>query len=358
MLIRWLWTERSWSAFLARAAMLPLAMLYRSIMTARASAYALGILPTHRSPLPTVAVGNLTVGGSGKTPVAGWIAKQYARRGIRPAILLRGYGGDEGLVHRRTVPEAVVIEHPNRSRSACEAARLGAQVAVLDDAFQRLSVSRDLNLALVSAESAFSVRWSFPAGPWRESQAALRRADIVIVTRKSVSRAAVSALVPELRRFAPGAPIVTAKLAIGRFEGLRSGTMVHPASLRDAHIVASAGVADPDTFAAQLRRYARSVTLLRWRNHQRYRKSHVRRLLLAGQSGDYVVVTEKDAVKLRSVWPRTAPEPLVAQLEVLIETNASVLHAALAAIPSGTTLTPCQEAPGDEPQRARRGVTP
>jgi tetraacyldisaccharide 4'-kinase len=111
--IRWLWTSRRIDARLARLALLPASMLWRVTMGLRRQAYARGWFETHDLPLPSVGVGNLTVGGSGKTPIAIWIARYYASHGFRPGILLRGHGGDETLVHSRSVPEAVVVPDPD-----------------------------------------------------------------------------------------------------------------------------------------------------------------------------------------------------------------------------------------------------
>src|SRR5437879_13884893 len=102
-----------------------------------------------RLPLPTIAVGNLSVGGTGKTPLAAWIAGYCAARGRTPGIRLRGYGGDEPLVHRRLVPQAVVVANPDRVAGAAAAQAQGARVLVLDDAYQLLGVGRDLNIAVV-----------------------------------------------------------------------------------------------------------------------------------------------------------------------------------------------------------------
>src|SRR4029077_17671057 len=134
--------------------------------------------------LPTVAVGNLTVGGAGKTPIAAWIADWLLRHRARPAILLRGYGGDEPLVHARLVPQAIIQANPDRGRGAALARGAGADVLVLDDAYQALGVSRDLNLALVAVEQLRYAPWPLPAGPWREGWSALNRANGIIVTRK------------------------------------------------------------------------------------------------------------------------------------------------------------------------------
>ena len=184
---RWLWAQRSPGARLLRLILIPPAYLYQFLSAARAKAYAMRLLPSEIPTVPTIAVGNLTVGGSGKTPIATWIAQYYASRGVRPGIVLRGYGHDEGDVHRLRTPDAVVVENPDRLAAAREAVARGAKVLVLDDAYQRLDVGRDLNIAVVSAESSRAVRWTLPAGPWREGWNALRRADLVIITRKCLN---------------------------------------------------------------------------------------------------------------------------------------------------------------------------
>ena len=175
--MRWLWTSRRPDARLARLALLPVSGLWRGAMATRVLAYRRGWLTVRDLPLPSVAVGNLTVGGSGKTPVAIWIARHYVAAGLRPGILQRGYGGDETLVHQHDVPQAVVVADPDRAAGAERALARGAEVLVLDDAYQRLDVHRDLNILVMSAETTRAVRWPLPAGPWREGWNALDRAD-------------------------------------------------------------------------------------------------------------------------------------------------------------------------------------
>ena len=205
-LIRWLWTSRRIDARLARTALLPVSALWRTWMETRAMAYRRGWLPVTDLPLPSVAVGNLTVGGSGKTPIAMWIARYYAERGLVPGILLRGYrGGDEARVHSRALPSAHVVADPDRVAGAERALARGATVLVLDDAYQRLDVRRDLNVLVVSAETTRAVRWPLPAGPWRERLDAVDRADLVVVTRKRASREVAEALAAELRAKVTGA---------------------------------------------------------------------------------------------------------------------------------------------------------
>src|SRR2546428_1211543 len=306
-------------------------------MRLRAAAYQAGLLSTERLPLPAVAVGNLSVGGTGKAPLAAWIARFYAARGHRAGILLRGYGGDEPLVHRRLVPEAVVVADPDRGAGARRAAAEGAQVLVLDDAFQLLRVARDLNVLVVSAESAESADvapWVLPVGPWREGWGALRRADCVVVTRKGVGSDVAEALAVRLAARRPGIAVSVAHLACDRLEGLQSGTSRPAEILRSRRVVAAAGIAGPPSLAAQLRAFGASVQLVAYQDHHPYPPGDIERLAQAAQRGgaDYVVITEKDAVKLRGRWPEGAPEPLVATLDVRWERSGGLLEEALEAV--------------------------
>jgi tetraacyldisaccharide 4'-kinase len=338
--VHWLWNSREPAARAARGALLPVAALYRAGMTARAVLYRAGVLRTRTLPLPAVAVGNLSVGGAGKTPLAAWIATHYAGRGLRPGILLRGYGSDEAEVHRRLVPQAVVVENSDRIAGGEQALRDGAVILVLDDAYQRLDVARNLNICVVSAERARAVRWPLPAGPWREGLGALRRADVIVVTRRRVPAAEARELAERLAQGRAGIVAATAHLGVARLEGMRTGRPVAAAALSGKRVVAAAGIADPSSFAVQVRASGARVQLLAYQDHHAYAEKDVARLLRAArEEADYLVVTEKDAVKLRHRWPADAPEPLVAVLTVTWETNGDLLTRALDRVPAGTPPT-------------------
>ncbi|HEU4569216.1 MAG TPA: tetraacyldisaccharide 4'-kinase [Gemmatimonadales bacterium] len=327
--VRWLWTSGRMDARLARLALLPAAAVYGAVMRLRARAYARGLLASHPLPLPSVAVGNLTVGGSGKTPIAIWVARHFAAQGRRPGILLRGYrGGDEARVHARAVPEAVVVADPDRRTGAERAREAGAQVLVLDDAFQRLDVRRDLNLCVVSAETTRAVPWSLPAGPWREGMGAIARADAIVVTRKRAPAEAAATLAAELRR-RTGRPVAVAHLGLSGLEGLVSGTPYPAETLRARRVVAAAAIGDPDSFVGQLKAAGAAVQVATWNDHHEYTPEDLAWLAKASRKADHLVITEKDAVKLRDRWPAGVPEPLVAQLDLRWEMGGEDLAAAL-----------------------------
>jgi tetraacyldisaccharide 4'-kinase len=326
--VRWLWTSRRPDARLVRLALLPASALWRGAMAVRESAYRQGWFTVHDLPLPSVAIGNLTVGGSGKTPIAIWTAKYYVSRGLVPGILLRGYGADEVLVHQHAVPEAQVVADPDRAAGAERALARGAQVLVLDDAYQRLDVHRDLNIAVVSAETTRAVRWPLPAGPWREGLRALNRADAVVITRKRASADAARTLAEDLRQKIAG-PVAIAHLGLHYVEGMVSGKR-HPAStLAGKRVVAASGIADPDAFVAQTKATGAAVQVATWKDHHDYRDEDVAWLAHAARRADHVVITQKDAVKLRNRWPTTVPEPLVAMLDLEWEDGGERIAAAL-----------------------------
>ena len=328
---QWLWWSNAAPARAARGVLLPFAFAYRTIMSARASAYARGWLRRRPLPLPAVAIGNLAVGGAGKTPLAAWTAAFFASRGVKPGILLRGYRGDEQAVHQRLVPDAIVVPDADRLAGAQKARAGGARVLVLDDAYQRLNVARDVNVAVVSTESSppRHVAWPLPAGPWREDWSALGRADVIVVTRRRAAVAESRALAGHLSGRWPDAVVAGVHLALGGLAGLKSGRRVELSALAKSRVIVAAGIADPVSFAAQVRAFGASVQLTAYQDHHAYPPGDVARLARAAKDADYVVVTEKDAVKLRSRWPADAPEPLVAQLALRWEFNGDAVQRVL-----------------------------
>jgi len=328
----WLWWSHHFLARVARVLLLPPALLHRSVMIVRATAYERGWLPTRKLPLPAVAIGNLAVGGAGKTPLAAWVAGFYAHRGLRPGILLRGYGADEHRVHERLVPGAIVVPDPDRAAGAERARAAGAQVLVLDDAYQRLDVARDLNLALLNTENARAVPWALPAGPWREGWGALRRADLIVVTRRRAPAYEARRLAQQLAARWPETPVAALHLALQGFEGMRTRRQVKAADLAGKRVVVAAGIADPTSFAVQVRASGAIVQLVAYQDHHPYPPADVAQLVQAARGADYVVVTEKDAVKLRDRWPADVPEPLVAVLRVHWELNGDAVERALEGI--------------------------
>lgn len=327
----WVWWSNGAPARVTRGMLLPFAMAYRTLMSTRARAYARGWLRQRPLPLPAVAIGNLAVGGAGKTPFAAWTAGYFARHGVKPGILLRGYRGDEQAVHQRLVPAAIVVPNPDRLAGADHARAQGAQVLVLDDAYQRLDVGRDVNVAIVSTESAPPryVAWPLPAGPWREDWSALGRADVIIVTRRRAAIAESRRLATRMTERWPEAVVASVHFALDGLRGLSSGRRLDLSALARKRVIVAAGIADPASFAAQVRSAGAAVQLMAYQDHHAYPAEDVARLAQGAKDADYVVVTEKDAVKLRDRWPADTPEPLVAELALRWELNGDAVERVL-----------------------------
>lgn len=302
------WIERVWFGeapgdTAARALLWPFEQAYAGIVDLRGRLYDQGVLRRENPSLPTIAVGNLTVGGTGKTPVAAHLVAELMKRGVTPAIVLRGYGNDETDVHRRLNPGVPVVASVNRISGIEVARRQGADVAVLDDAFQHRGVRRDADVLLLSAEQLSRPRRLLPAGPWRESLHAARRADLIVVTRKSASGEVAQRAVELARTVAPRVPVVVVHLAPGTLCA-PLGTESQPLErLRGAKVLAIAAIGEPALFAQQLDALGARVTLAAFRDHHPFGDSEIADLAQRAAQSDLVVSTLKDAVKLGSRWP-------------------------------------------------------
>jgi tetraacyldisaccharide 4'-kinase len=324
------WYGDDTAAAVLRAALAPVERLFGAIVGARDIMYDAGWLPAHATPIPAVSVGNLSVGGTGKTPISAWIARGLADRGARPAIVLRGYGDDELLVHRVLNPQIPVVVGADRAAAVIEAARQGADLAVLDDAFQHRRVQRMADIVLVSAD-----RWTpdvrlLPAGPWREPLKALRRATLIIVTRKAASDRAVESVHERLSRVASDIPRMSVRLTPHELvcasapDDRRGFDAIAGATV---HAVLS--IADPDAFVRQLEQLGAVVRPVVFPDHHAFTEDDVRRVWSKFTPDDWVVCTLKDAVKLAPRWPRLAPTLWYVSQQVMVERGVGGLERVL-----------------------------
>jgi tetraacyldisaccharide 4'-kinase len=309
------------------AALLPAEALFRAGTRLRNHAFDRGLLAAEAAPVPVVSVGNIAVGGAGKTPFAAWLAGRLREMGRAPAIALRGYGADEVELHRELNPDVPVFAAARRVEAARAAAAAGCDVVVLDDAFQHRRLARDLDLVLVSVESWRRAPRLLPRGPWREDPAALARADVVVLTRKSARAARAQEVAADVSLLLPGKPVVRCWLAPA---GLRSldGREEHPlAWLEGRSVLAVAALADPAPFLENLRALGAAVEARIFGDHHPFTADDAHHLAHAA-AGRTIVMTYKDAVKLRSLLPRGAQAYVLEQC-VSVEAGGDVLDAAL-----------------------------
>ena len=318
----------------------PLSALYGRAAILRARWYATGRFAAETLPRPTISVGNITFGGTGKTPFVEFLARRLAFEGWRPAILSRGYGrrsrgvvvvgtgagplvspeegGDEPVaLARAAAPGVSVIVAGRRADAAARALELGADLFLLDDGFQHLAVRREVDLLLLDAADPFGGGRLPPSGRLREPPAAIARADAIVFTR--VERGAPLADdVAAVARLAPGKPVFRARI---RAAGLHdeTGAPIAVGAIAPRRVLAVCGIANPASFSATLAELGLAAEeRLEFRDHQRYGPRELARIrdAAARTGSSLVVTTEKDAVKLAG----EIPLPVVAvRLSVEVE---------------------------------------
>jgi tetraacyldisaccharide 4'-kinase len=297
--IEHLWTRRS----AVPALLLPLSVLFGLIVALRRALFRAGIFRTHRLPVPVIVVGNLTVGGSGKTPLVLWLTAQLRAQGRHPGIVSRGYGGTAGgsasgpravmpgddpalvgdepalLAARAGVPVWIGADRP-AAAAALLAAHPDCDCIVSDDGLQHTALARDVEIAVVDGARGFGNGWLLPAGPLREPLSRLAGVDAVVVN-------------------GPGTPdglpadAFRMQLEGGLLRNLRDPSHSVPASaLAGQRVHALAGIGDPERFFRHLE--ALGLTLLRhpFPDHYAYTAAD-----LDISDTEAIVMTEKDAVK-------------------------------------------------------------
>jgi tetraacyldisaccharide 4'-kinase len=296
-----------------------LSLPYRGGVAARNHLYDLGLLPQVKLPCPVIAVGNITAGGTGKTPTVISLANLLRERGWRPAVLSRGYGGragnpvnivsdgqeilmgwreagDEPILIARAIPGIPVLTGAKRSftgRIALE--QYNANVLLLDDAFQHRQIFRDLDIVLISGVRPFGNGLLLPGGRLREPKASLRRAHVIIRT------GAEGDPVEPLEEAASGFPLFR---GIHRPKGIlegQSGRLLPVGLLRGEKVSAFAGIGRPETFRRSLIALgAEVVSFTIFPDHYRYIRSDLDTLqsLAKKKGADRIVTTEKDGIRL------------------------------------------------------------
>lgn len=283
----------------------PLSVLYGSIVGLRTWLYQEGVLKQRRLKAKVISVGNLTVGGTGKTPMAIWLAEKFLADGKRVAILSRGYRGSRGksdeveLMKSRLQDR--VLFGVGKDRFA-EGRKLEASepidVFLLDDGFQHLQLARDADILLIDSSRPLRQEWLLPAGRLRESRRAVQRADVIVFTRVNDQFFVVRAI-QEFPQF-PIFPACTRLVRYRRIdvdERVRSSNMELPPQ----PVYAFCGIGNPDAFFGDADRWGNVIagTDL-FRDHHRYTLSDVRAIEDKARNvgARSLLTTEKDALNL------------------------------------------------------------
>ncbi len=276
---------RGWSLLLA-----PLSLVFAAVVAVRRHAYRRGWLASTRLPVPVVVIGNITVGGSGKTPLTAFVARRLSERGLKVGIVSRGYGGrspwyprlvsaddaaeevgDEPLLLARRGHAAVAVD-PVRARAGLLLVeQCGVQIIVADDGLQHYALARDAEIAVCNGDRGHGNGWLLPAGPLRESRSRLDSVDM------------------QIRRAADG----DFWLVPGPVRLIGSaGDPRDLASFAGQRVHAVAGIGDPERFFGMLREQGLEVVAHAYPDHHRFCAADI-----TFDDGDAVLMTEKDAVK-------------------------------------------------------------
>jgi len=322
--LRRVWHGQGSAAF--RGVLSAAAGAYRGALAAREACYMAGLFSTRRLPVPVISIGNLTLGGSGKTPLAALVATALRELGASPAVISRGYGrrtrgvrvvadrdgvslnardaGDEPRLLAEQLPGIPVVVGESRyeaGRVAVE--RCGADALVLDDGFQHRTLVKDLEIVAVEGTEPWGNGRLFPRGVLREPMSALRRANVVVVTNPAHPETAAD-IARSLRHRGSPATVLTGSY---RAEALRpdiDGAPRPPSALAGRRVVALAGLASPAGFVTTLARLGATVAdLVEFPDHHPYTRADLERVCASARraGADWVVTTEKDWVRLREV---------------------------------------------------------
>jgi tetraacyldisaccharide 4'-kinase len=332
--------DRSARATLLRGLLTPFAWLHQAGLEAYLLPYQIGIRKRFRLPIPVVAIGNLTSGGTGKTPMTALVAGHLRDAGRRVVVLSRGHGGsgeasrgpgivsdgeqvlltpqeagDEPVLLAHLLPGIPVVVGRDRRRSGRLAVeRFAPDVIVLDDALQYWQLDRDLNIVLLDARCPFDNGHVLPRGLLREPPSHLSRAGIVVLTRADRATAdELDAAVERVQRLAPRAAVFTAThTPLGWFPQ-RDGALLPTDALSGERVLAFSGIADHSAFRETVERLG--VVLrgdVAFGDHHAYSPASIAELARRMRDRpSAVVTTEKDLVKVDSLWPSDAP-PLYA----------------------------------------------
>ena len=327
----------------ALAPLVPLSHLYGFGMLARKRLYAGGLLKERALPVKVISIGNLTLGGTGKTPVVIALANELRDRGHAVGVISRGYGrqttedvvevsdghslrsdpqktGDEPLLIAERCPGVSVAVGADRyAAGQYLLGRFGLDTLILDDGFQHHALKRDVDVVLLDATSPFGNGYVFPRGRLRERLSALERASLVVLTR--AGQGDFDGAFEAIRRAAPAAHVCLTDFIPTRLRRIDGSGSEPPDALKGERVVAFSGIGNPESFRRLLERLgALVVDHCGFPDHHVYCIQDIRRVakLAANLRADRVVTTEKDAVKVR-LLTHGADDPAVWALRIDLE---------------------------------------
>jgi tetraacyldisaccharide 4'-kinase len=314
-----------------RWVLLPLSWIYREIVRIRVWMYAKGVLRQRLVSTPVISVGNLTVGGTGKTPMVIWLAERLLAQGNRVGILTRGYKGREGTsdeveqMKGRLQARVLFGIGKNRYEQALRLEQAGVDILLMDDGFQHLQLARDVNILLLDACHPLTNESLLPAGRLREPLSEMGRADLLVFTRTETSPGTKDAIA-KLNDY----PVFSAATKLIGFRRFGSDNSLVPAGqLGGGPFFSFCGIGNPQAFFKDLKNWGLSLAGTKsFQDHHRYNAADTVEIQIAARSvgAHALLTTEKDAQNLNGIELRDLPT-FVAVIELQIANDEAFLDA-------------------------------
>ena len=308
-----------------RKVLYPFSRIYGFVVKTRIFFYKKGILKSVRLPVPVISVGNITVGGTGKTPVVEYIARYLQAKGKRVAILSWGYAArirqennssgknicnDEYLLFKENIPDVPHLLNKSRVKGGREAIkRFQAECLVLDDGFQHLRLARDLNIVIVDALNPFGHEQIIPRGMLREPLEGLKRANMILLSHvDQCSRDKITVITNRLRKITGGVPVIETVHKPICLESAKDATKLDIHCLRGKRVFVFCAIGNPVSFRKSIEGLGAEIAGIRvFPDHHVYTLSELQGLNAEAQSmkPDAIVITQKDRVKIGtnlSIW--------------------------------------------------------
>lgn len=296
-----------------RGGLLALSRGYQGVLAARKSLYASGFISAVRLTVPVISVGNLTWGGTGKTPFVIELCRRILSLGPKPAVLLRGYGSDESRQLAAALPGVPIGVGADRAASARSIlSREEVDVFVLDDAFQHWALARDWDIVLVNATAPFGNGFLIPRGELREPPAELKRAQAIVLTHADrIPPAALESLREKIKALAPQALLAEAAHrpeCLWRPKTPPEGEKLPPETLRGKSVVVLSGIAGPGNFIETLKGLGAEIKkTFEYGDHHPFTADEIRAArACAAENESLLVTTEKDFFRCRELFLREA----------------------------------------------------
>ncbi|MBF0215577.1 MAG: tetraacyldisaccharide 4'-kinase [Candidatus Omnitrophica bacterium] len=316
-----------------------LSFFYAAVIFQVSMAYRTGLWRSRRVGIPVISVGNITLGGAGKTPFTITLAEHFISANKQPGILIRGYGDDEHKMIAWRVPKAKVIVGRDRVSNAIEAKKAGVDVLIMDDGFQHRKLARDMDIVLLNARDPFGNGRLFPRGILREGKESLKRADIVILNKlDGVRTEDVEKILLEVRTISRSAKIFKAEYSPDSMSDFFGNK--HPLqSMRGKKAVIVSGIADPLYFSDMLGALGLDI-LGKWTflDHHDYISRDITLITrdAAERGADHIITTEKDYAKLKDMDNREFRlRLLVLNIRMSITAESEVFFNGLDSVVSG-----------------------